>query len=59
MFKSILRAIRDARPYAFALGLIEHWNGCGGRTHETIADWNEAYDSGMNLADKLRGRGAG
>jgi hypothetical protein len=52
-----MRLIRDSRPYAFVQGLVEHWGGCGGRTHETNQDWNEAYDAGMNLADRIRGRG--
>ena len=52
------RFIRDSLAFAFLQGLIEHWNGCGGRTHPTNDDWNEAYDQGMNLADWLRGRHA-
>lgn len=52
----MIKFIRDTTAYAFILGLIEHWNACGGRTHETNQDWNEAYDKGMNLADWLRGR---
>ena len=47
---------KDTRLFAFLQGLVEHWNGCGGRTHPTSADWNEAYDTGMNLADFLQGR---
>ena len=50
------QAIRNSRAFAFLQGLIEHWNGCGGRTHETLDDWNVAYDRGMNLADRMRGR---
>ena len=50
--------IRNTRLFAFLQGVIEHWNGCGGRTHEDSADWNEAYDAGMNRADRLRGREA-
>jgi len=53
------KAIRDSRLFAFLQGLFEHWNGCGGRTHETDQGWNLAYDRGMNLADKLRGRADG
>lgn len=52
----MMRYIRDSRAYAFALGLVEHWGGCGGRTHAISHDWNVAYDRGMNLADALRGR---
>lgn len=43
--------VRNSRPYAFVQGFIEHLDGCGGRTHETSMDWNEAYDRGMNAAD--------
>lgn len=50
------RTIRDSRAFAFLQGLFEHWSGCGGRTHATSHGWNVAYDRGMNLADKLRGR---
>lgn len=52
------KLIRNSRLFAFVQGVIEHWNGCGGRTHETSADWNSAYDHGMNLADRLRRRSA-
>jgi len=51
-----MKRIKDSRIFAFWQGVIEHWGGCGGRTHPTNQDWNEAYDSGMNLADRLRGR---
>jgi hypothetical protein len=37
--------------YAFMLGFKENLDGCGGRTHLTNQDWNEAYDHGMNFAD--------
>lgn len=50
------RYLRDTTPFAFVQGFFEHWNGSGGRTHETNAGWNEAYDKGMSLADRLRGR---
>lgn len=48
--------IKETRLFAFVQGVCEHWSGCGGRTHETNADWNESYDRGMNLADRIRGR---
>lgn len=51
-----MRYIRNTLIFAYFQGLIEHWNACGGRTHPTSADWNEAYDRGMNLADWLRRR---
>lgn len=50
------RYFRNSRAFAFFQGLLEHWNGCGGRTHPTSQDWNEAYDRGMNLADRMRRR---
>lgn len=49
-----MRTIRDTHLFAFLQGLIEHWNGAGGRTHATDHGWNEAYDRGMNAADWLR-----
>lgn len=52
--RRLMRAVRDSIPFAFMQGLVENWNGCGGRTHPTNQDWNEAYDRGMNLADGLR-----
>lgn len=52
------RYFKNTRAFAFVLGLVEHWGGCGGRTHDTDQDWNEAYDRGMNLADTLRRREA-
>lgn len=52
----MMRAIRNSRVFAFLQGFVENWNGCGGRTHPTSADWNDSYDRGMNLADRLRGR---
>lgn len=39
----------------FLLGVIEHWNGCGGRTYENEV-LDNAYAHGMNLADRLRNR---
>ena len=46
--------IRNTHVFTFLQGCYEHLDGCGGRTHETDQDWNEAYDRGMNLADRLR-----
>ena len=56
MLRHFIARVRDSRAFAFAQGLCEHWNGCGGRTHETNQNWNESYDRGMNAADWLRGR---
>jgi len=38
---------------AFWLGYEDQLAGEGGRTHPTSQDWNESYDSGMNLADSV------
>ncbi len=48
-----MRFIRDSRPYAFVLGLYERlrFGDSFGRTHESDAGWNDAYDRGANLAD--------
>jgi len=45
-------AYQNLHIFAFWQGFAEHLDGCGGRTHETDQDWNEAYDRGMNLADR-------
>lgn len=52
----MMRALRNSQFFAFAQGLVEHLGGCGGRTHPTDQDWNEAYDRGMNAADLISGR---
>jgi len=46
---------RDHLGFAFVQGFMErHLLGdSAGRTHPTDADWNDAYDSGMKLADLL------
>lgn len=53
----MMRIIRDSHVFAFLQGFWEQLStkGCGGRTHETDGDWNEAYDRGMNLADRFLG----
>ncbi|WP_162815056.1 hypothetical protein [Erythrobacter aureus] len=51
----MLRKIRNTLLFAFVQGFIENLDGCGGRTHPTNADWNEAYDRGMNFADFVTG----
>lgn len=51
----MLRFIRNTLLFAFLQGFYEQLrDGCGGRTHTTNQDWNEAYDRGMNLADHFR-----
>lgn len=53
---NIRRRIKDSNVYAFIIGFIERFRfGDGfGRTHATLQDWNEAYDKGANLSDKIR-----
>ena len=48
--------IRETLVYAYLCGLYERlrYGDAFGRTHDTNIDWNEAYDAGANLADKLR-----
>lgn len=55
MKRSPLYHWRETLVYAYLVGLYERWRwGDGfGRSHETNDDWNEAYDSGANLADRL------
>lgn len=54
----MIRAIRNSRAYAFALGFFEHLKfDEDGRTSDDMA-WNEAYDSGWNLADRITFRNA-
>ena len=53
----MLNWIKDTRLFAFWQGFCEHLRyDPDGRTHATDGDWNEAYDRGWNLADKLTGR---
>lgn len=49
--------LRESIPYAYAIGFYERatLGDCFGRTHEENMDWNEAYDQGANLADRLVG----
>lgn len=50
--------LRETLVYAYLCGLYECLRyGPGlGRTHETNADWNFWYDTGMNHADFICGR---
>lgn len=50
----------DCYLYAFVQGFYERATegDSAGRTHETDQGWNEAYDRGMNLADRLVGEPA-
>lgn len=49
--------LRDTHIFAYWQGFWERLTlgDSFGRTHETDQDWNEAYDRGANLADKLKG----
>lgn len=51
----MLRFIRNTHLFAFLQGLYERARyGDGmGRTHPTDHGWNEAYDRGMNLAERF------
>lgn len=53
----IVRFVKNTRAFAFAQGLVERlrWGDGFGRTSPTSQDWNAAYDSGANLADRLTG----
>jgi hypothetical protein len=52
-----MKTIRNTLIYAYLLGAYERYKlGDGfGRTHKTNQDWNEAYDRGANLADRITG----
>lgn len=54
---SMMRRLRNSHVYAYLQGLYERlrWVDGFGRTHETDEGWNEAYDSGANLADRIMG----
>jgi hypothetical protein len=47
--------MRDTVLFAYCQGFWERLTlgDAFGRTNETSQDWNEAYDSGANLADRL------
>lgn len=51
-----MKYLRNTRIFAYLQGFWERATlGDGfGRTHATSQDWNEAYDSGANVADFLR-----
>lgn len=51
----MLKFIRNTRIFAFVQGFIEMAKEpkAFGRTHPYSQDWNEAYDQGGNLAEKL------
>lgn len=46
---------KDSCAFAFLQGLTERLRyGDGfGRTHASNQDWNEAYDKGANIADRI------
>ena len=48
---------RETLFFAYIIGFWERlrYGDAFGRTHETRQDWNESYDRGANLADKLKG----
>lgn len=50
--------IKDSLIFAFAQGFYERlrYGESAGRTHTQNHTWNECYDQGMNLADRLRGQ---
>lgn len=52
-----MKYTRNAHWFAFAQGFYERarWGDGFGRTHDTDQDWNEAYDNGANLADRIKG----
>jgi len=54
--KKLLRHVKDSIFFAYAQGCVEalRFGGSAGRTHATKQSWNEAYDSGMNLAARIR-----
>jgi hypothetical protein len=46
---------RDTLTYAYLIGAYERYKlgDAFGRTHEGSQDWNEAYDRGANLIDRI------
>lgn len=52
-----MRWLKNTRLFAFAQGCCERLRlgDAFGRTHESDQRWNEAYDRGANLADRLTG----
>lgn len=51
---------KETLIFAFFQGLVERFRfGDGfGRTHDFNVDWNEAYDRGANVVDKVLGHDA-
>ena len=60
MKNSMMYKIRESPVYAYLAGFYERtkWVDGFGRTHETNSDWNDYYDKGANLSDKLFNREA-
>lgn len=55
----MMYAIRETTLYAYLCGFFERLQSDAfGRTHETNQDWNDAYDSGRELAARLFGEAA-
>lgn len=49
---------KNTKLFAFVQGVWERFRlgDAFGRTHPLDQDWNEAYDRGANLADRITGR---
>lgn len=52
-----MKIIKNSLAFAYVQGLYERirWADGFGRTHPDNQSWNEAYDRGANLADKIMG----
>lgn len=50
-----MKAIRNSKIFAFCQGFYEMVASpkSFGRSHPSCSDWNEAYDRGGNLAEKI------
>lgn len=55
--KNVIFKVKETNSFAYLQGLYERIRYCDGfgRSHATNDDWNEAYDKGANLADKIMG----
>ena len=55
--KKFMAVVRDSHAYAYVTGFCDRlaYGDGFGSTHGGDQDWNEAYDSGANLADRVPG----
>lgn len=56
-YNRLMFHVRESHTYAYLLGLYKtlRWGSDTGMSHETDHDWTDAYDTGMNHAEWIKG----